>query len=466
MKISEIILRSVDHVLCEHNSQEVAHKNPSIDMMKYVAKHCKYHSARFVIYNDGTVVIGDSENFTHHSMAPAQMAWNTKGYIQYLGDNDYAYRSMEPFSALNKYHPILKTWEKHGIENGNPDQSHLNKPMTENQNDWEIRNYHKLDAILVKLCELVIKQRKQNPEKYGMVAAAILDLDNRIVAGVSKKIGNKWCHAERYAMDRYQKIHGDIPDGSICITTCSPCSEHMSDRYKESCTDLINSSNIHKVYTGYLDPTQSEHQRKFNIIETSNSGIRDFCQKLAETFEDSEEEQQSTDDILESYGRYWCSTDNKWKTRKSQKKTRKVGETVKSRIDPKCWKGYHKSGTKIKGGVKVNNCVKTKSIEEETYHGNQFYESYRWLTWPEDDALFEAEYQGHKITLNKPQPGDVKKFKVYVKKGDRVVKVNFGDPDMRIRRSNPQARKSFRARHRCDTAHDKTTARYWSCRNW
>ena len=69
-----------------------------------------------------------------------------------------------------------------------------------------------------------------------------------------------------------------------------------------------------------------------------------------------------------------------------------------------------------------------------------------------DDVLEEAEYQGRKVTLNKPMQGDVKKSKVYVKnaKGN-VVKVNFGDPNMKIRKSNPKARKSFRARHKCKT---------------
>lgn len=80
--------------------------------------------------------------------------------------------------------------------------------------------------------------------------------------------------------------------------------------------------------------------------------------------------------------------------------------------------------------------------------------------------LFEAEYQGREVPLNKPMRGDVKKYKVYVKDGDKVKKVNFGDPNMSIKRSNPERRKSFRARHKCDTAHDKTTPRYWSCKFW
>jgi hypothetical protein len=79
----------------------------------------------------------------------------------------------------------------------------------------------------------------------------------------------------------------------------------------------------------------------------------------------------------------------------------------------------------------------------------------------------EAEYQGRKVKLNKPMRGDVKKFKVYVKneKGN-VVKVNFGDPNMKIKKHIPGRRKSFRARHNCDNPGPKTKARYWSCRAW
>lgn len=78
----------------------------------------------------------------------------------------------------------------------------------------------------------------------------------------------------------------------------------------------------------------------------------------------------------------------------------------------------------------------------------------------------EAEYQGKDVTLNKPIRGGSKKFYVYVKDGDKVKKVSFGDPNMEIKADNPERRKSFRARHNCDTAKDKTTARYWSCRQW
>lgn len=80
----------------------------------------------------------------------------------------------------------------------------------------------------------------------------------------------------------------------------------------------------------------------------------------------------------------------------------------------------------------------------------------------------KAEYQGKTVSLNKPrriQDGN-KKFEVFVQDGDKVTRVTFGDPNMQIRRDNPKARANFRARHSCDTATDKTSARYWSCRFW
>ena len=83
--------------------------------------------------------------------------------------------------------------------------------------------------------------------------------------------------------------------------------------------------------------------------------------------------------------------------------------------------------------------------------------------------LGEAEYRGRKVSLGKPfrTPSGPKKFSVYVKneKGN-IVKVNFGDPNMEIKRDDPNRRKNFRARHRCENPGPKTKARYWACRTW
>jgi hypothetical protein len=85
------------------------------------------------------------------------------------------------------------------------------------------------------------------------------------------------------------------------------------------------------------------------------------------------------------------------------------------------------------------------------------------------DKIEEAEYRGRKVSLGKPflTPDGPKKRSVYVKnaKGN-VVKVNFGDPNLKIKKNIPARRKSFRARHKCHTAKDRTSPRYWSCKAW
>jgi hypothetical protein len=112
-----------------------------------------------------------------------------------------------------------------------------------------------------------------------------------------------------------------------------------------------------------------------------------------------------------------------------------------------CWKGYIARGTKKKGDRIVPNCVPLEEQEE----------------------LEEAEYQGRKVTLNKPflTPDGPKKRSVYVKndKGN-IVKVNFGQKGVAIKKHLPKHRKSYRARHGCSNPGPKWKANYWSCKAW
>jgi hypothetical protein len=142
-------------------------------------------------------------------------------------------------------------------------------------------------------------------------------------------------------------------------------------------------------------------------------------------------------------------------------------------IDEACWDGYQQYGMKKKGGKQVPNCVPIKEAEGYCatclveYIERSVNES-EYITIMEP-GLNEAEYRGRKVKLGKPflTPGGPKKRSVYVKndKGN-VVKVNFGDPNMRIKKSIPARRKSFRARHNCENPGPRWKARYWSCRAW
>lgn len=105
--------------------------------------------------------------------------------------------------------------------------------------------------------------------------------------------------------------------------------------------------------------------------------------------------------------------------------------------------------------------------DEVTFHCEED-ELIEALQWDEETTpIEEAEYQGRKVQLGKPTSGDVKKSKVYVKgPSGRVVKVNFGDKNMTIKKNIPARRKSFRARHHCENPGPRWKPRYWSCRAW
>ena len=164
-----------------------------------------------------------------------------------------------------------------------------------------------------------------------------------------------------------------------------------------------------------------------------------------------------------------------------------------------CWDGYKEVGGKMKNGKMVPNCVPVKEdinsdddvnygkVEPEEYDVDNYDDFKDFIKFIREyntelseatcDCMTEAEYQGRNVPLGKPMRGDVKKFKVYVKNpAGNVVKVNFGhggtsaaskgEKTMKIRKSNPKARKSFRARHNCANPGPRTKARYWSCRKW
>ena len=160
------------------------------------------------------------------------------------------------------------------------------------ESDYEIHDRPKLDKILLELCHQIIKGQRNDPVKYGMVAACVLDPKNRKVFGVNEAAedGTRR-HAERVAMDRYEQNYGPIPKGSIILSTLSPCNEEdMDERYRESCTDLVNNSNCRKVYCGYIDPSQDEEHANYTLEETDNEDIKRLCKKFADTFLDDLDE--------------------------------------------------------------------------------------------------------------------------------------------------------------------------------
>lgn len=209
-----------------------------------------------------------------------------------------------------------------------------------------------------------------------------------------------------------------------------------------------------KTIKNHVDKLLSKSPEELDIILKQHdwasehmSTAKDDIEEVSNFFTHGQEIRESKNKTIKCSSCGWS-----WKESESKPEDlyncHECGKDNSPKIDEAkgpCWKGYEQIGMKKKGGKEVPNCVPIN----------------------EKEIVNEAEYQGRKVELNKPMQGDVKKFKVYVKndKGN-VVKVNFGQKGMVIKKDNPERRKSFRARHNCDNPGPKWKARYWSCKKW
>ena len=150
--------------------------------------------------------------------------------------------------------------------------------------DFEITNTARLDEILTELCALVI-QGQSKGQDLGLVGAAVLDPDMNCVVGINypTRSGQR-VHAERAAIDSYTARFGSVPAGSIMITTLNPCSQPMAERVGDSCSSLMQTHGIHKVYCGYLDSEQVDANKTFHLQVTKNAKLNALCRAFAGTF--------------------------------------------------------------------------------------------------------------------------------------------------------------------------------------
>jgi pyrimidine deaminase RibD-like protein len=157
--------------------------------------------------------------------------------------------------------------------------------ITEEVQDEQPLDHNELDRVLVELCSMIARGKREDPNYYGMVAACLIDPDGHQVAGINYADGaGHRVHAERAAVENYEEQYNSVPPGCIMVTTLSPCSNPMRDRAGASCTDLMDQLGIDRVYCGYLDPTQDHHGEQFASVETENVGLRGLCRAIADTF--------------------------------------------------------------------------------------------------------------------------------------------------------------------------------------
>ena len=297
--------------------------------------------------------------------------------------------------------------------------------------------------------------------------------------------------------------------------------EDWSQKYKNS-IDCNNPK-------GFSQKAHCQGKKKnetMNIEEKLNLFLEKNCPTSPEKWAASKAAAKSKFDVYPSaYANGWAAKNYKGKGGGWKTCSESLGELNALH---ECWDGYQEIGGKMKDGRMVPNCVpKSKTyrtqneetpinpaanqpggfwgsnetdedinddsdvnygnVEPEEYDVDNYDDYQDFIKFMRGyskelyeatcPCLLEAEYQGRNVKLGKPMAGDVKKFKVYVKNpAGNVVKVNFGhggssaaakgEKTMRIRKSNPKARKSFRARHNCDSPGPRHKARYWSCRKW
>ena len=286
-------------------------------------------------------------------------------------------------------------------------------------------------------------------------------------------------------MDLFTYIQKELGNeyGGLTNYRVKRINEDWSKKYKSS-IDCNNPK-------GFSQKAHCQGKKKnenMNIEERLNLFLEKNCPTDPGKWSASKSAAKSKFDVYPSaYANGWAAKNYKgkgggWKT---------CNEGEANALCEACWDGYKQVGGKMKNGKMVPNCVPVseemhnndydeldvETIEEEKDFIKFIKEYNKILSEANCNCVFEAEYQGRDVQLGKPTQGDVKKFKVYVKNpAGNIVKVNFGhggtsaaskgEKTMRIRKSNPKARKSFRARHNCDNPGPRTKARYWSCRKW
>ena len=251
---------------------------------------------------------------------------------------------------------------------------------------------------------------------------------------------------------------------------CVPASKarSMSKKQKASATRRKRAAQNKAGRGGRGKQGAGAQGKKPIMVKTKTESVMDITEKNVPT--DSSKWSYYKSQAKKKFDVYPSAYANAWAAKKYKAAGGGWKKESVEEARGTCWVGYKQVGMKKKGDKMVPNCVKeVYDIYWETQNESCGYT----IEVDKDDNLKEAEYQGRKVKLGKPMQGDTKKFKVYVKnpKGN-VVKVNFGQGGdakggtMRIRKDNPKARKSFRARHNCDNPGPRHKARYWSCRKW
>ena len=254
------------------------------------------------------------------------------------------------------------------------------------------------------------------------------------------------------------------PEQKQRVAVCT--SQSRAEASKGNLSEMVQDELVYSEYQRDCECGEVEELTESNFVVPEESDYEDFGEEVEEVSADG----------------LWDNIRKKKEREGKNYKPAKRGD--KDRPDPKSWKKAQSGSEDMKGYVFKSKEAAEKKAEEIGLKGAHQHKigdgSTVWMPganmkdfqdWyaKHKESSQAAKYQGRTVKLNKPfrTPDGPKKRSVYVKnqKGN-VVKVNFGDPNMKIKKSDPGRRKNFRSRHRCDTPGPKWKARYWSCKAW
>ena len=286
---------------------------------------------------------------------------------------------------------------------------------------------------------------------------------------------------ERELVQILQDLYGrsDIPHDVVEIFKRKLGSDTVSENWEEeNLFELLLEAELHREVLSEVVSSKNNYNNFINKYETDATQLMDdkeegFDPKTVNALKNLKVKYPHADNVMSALV---ADVEDSQAISKEKDTEHDIGiAALEDKID-QLMQELQKLKKTEESTMKISDVV-TEEItltEDITLEDHEdFHEMFGDLAFCEN-GLFEAEYQGRTVKLNKPMQGDVKKFKVYVKnpKGN-VVKVNFGHggtsakgKTMKIRKSNPKARKSFRARHNCENPGPKHKARYWSCRKW
>ena len=257
----------------------------------------------------------------------------------------------------------------------------------------------------------------------------------------------------------------EYPEQKQRVAVCTTQSRAAADKFNFA--EMFGDELVYSEYQRDCECGEVEELTESNFVVPEESDYEDFGEEVEEVSADG----------------LWDNIRKKKEREGKNYKPAKKGD--KDRPDPDAWKKAqsHDPGSMEQYVFKSKEAAEKKAEEIGLKGAHQHQTGDGATVWmpgakmkdfqdwynKHKEASQAAKYQGKTVTLNKPfrTPDGPKKRSVYVKnqKGN-VVKVNFGDPNMKIKKSNPERRRNFRSRHNCDNPGPKWKARYWSCKAW